>query len=280
MSPLTKAFVVLATILAVVMVTLTVAIVARVDDYRAAYGDVVASRDAAINSEKAMRVELQNDLNQKSALAQGFQADIARLTKERDDANLDDEEMATRLAEQSQNIAKLVAANEAAAANVSALSDRVARQDEMIRTLTSDLADAGGQLSAVTQSLQTTAASLRRTENELNRVQEQNVDLEQRLQEKTALIDSLKEQGVELVIAPPSVNGQVTGVDQVTEGLTLVQVNVGARDGVKKDMEFTVYRGDEFVATIKMQTVDTAEAVGQITLGGGIKSGDRVQSGR
>jgi len=64
------------------------------------------------------------------------------------------------------------------------------------------------------------------------------------------------------------------------EGLTFVQVNVGKRDLVKEGMEFTVYRGDQFVAKIKIASVDTAESVGQLTLSElAVQEGDAVRAG-
>lgn len=282
MSPLTKAFVVLATILAVVMVTLTVAIVARVDDYAAKYKDVVASRDAAIEDITAERTAAAAAAAEKSDLAEGYEQDIKDLNAKLAAALDDDATAAQRVAQLEAEKATLVAAQEVNAANIAALGDRVERQSAAITAAVTEVGETATRLSETTQSLQTTAATLRRTENDLNRVREQNVALEQQLAEQAAINEELmRNQGIQVVDVVPDVDGEVTRVDE-SAGITLVQVNIGTRDGVRDNMEFTVYRGDEFIGTIQMKNVDTAAAVGQLTLatGSAVRAGDRVQTSR
>lgn len=280
MSPLTKAFVVLATILSVVMVTLTVAIVARVDDYRSNYDDLVAAKDQAIADVVRDQAKMEEKLNAQSELATQYEQEKADLAAQLRAARNDDEDAAAIVSDLQARNAQLSAASEVSAGTIEAQAARITNLSNALAEATATIGNSTGRLAATEQELISTKSTLRRTTNEYNRVVEQNVALEQQLSELQAWRDSLPDEVVETYVGvTPEVDGAVNSVD-TTGDLTLVEVNVGTRDNVKDGMEFTVFRGDQYVGTIKIVRADTAASVGRLTLGEGVKAGDRVQSGR
>jgi hypothetical protein len=45
----------------------------------------------------------------------------------------------------------------------------------------------------------------------------------------------------------------------------IVSINIGTAKGIRKDMKLTVYRGDEFVAYVRIEYVDVTNAMGIVT---------------
>jgi hypothetical protein len=62
------------------------------------------------------------------------------------------------------------------------------------------------------------------------------------------------------VIKPPKIDGTITAVRS-----DLASLNVGSADGVKKGMEFKIYRGDKFVAHLRVAEVFASSCAGVVT---------------
>lgn len=280
MSPLTKAFVVLATILSVVMVTLTVAVVARVDDYRSQYQEVVAARDKAIKDDVKTRAEIQASLTAASMQAEKAKADLEAMAaqlKTSEDAQVQRGQEIANLLEQN---ARLAAAQASTAQLNEALSRRNEALNDQVAAVTGNITDVVAKFDQATRELVVVKADLDRLETDYRALAEQNQALEAQNAAQANKLQGYIEQGITPVPVVAEVDGAVTRVEKVSDQLTLVQVNVGTRDNVENDMQFTVFRGDEYVGTIKITRVDTDASVGELTLGGGVRAGDRIQSGR
>ena len=93
--------------------------------------------------------------------------------------------------------------------------------------------------------------------------------LQEQLVQRNAEIDELRDQTpaggakvatVEPVVKGPKINGSITAVRG-----DLASLSVGSASGVKKGMEFTIYRGENLVAFLRIANVDVAESTGIIT---------------
>lgn len=280
MSPLTKAFVVLATILAVVMVTLTVSIVARVDDYRASYAEVEAAKNAAIQQEVKARAEMQQNLDAAAELRDKYKADLDSLAQQLKLARDDDSAQAQNIADLMEQNARLAAAQASSAKLNDALATRVETLNAQLADATKTIGEEGSKYDQVTREFVALLAEKDRLENDFLRLREENVALQEQVASLEKKVDGFEASGAVFVGTSQPIDGAVTQVDKVSDQLTLVQVNVGTRDNVANDMQFTIYRGDEYVGTIQIKRVDTDASVGELTLGGNVRAGDRVQSGR
>lgn len=63
-----------------------------------------------------------------------------------------------------------------------------------------------------------------------------------------------------IATAGPKIEGSVTAVK-----VNIASLNVGLADGVKKEMEFIIYRGGDFVANLKVADVYPSTCAGMIT---------------
>lgn len=289
MSPLSKAFVVLATLLSVVMVVLTVGFAAQTENYREKFGEASADLQVAQSSYARQNTVLSGQLAElRAALSARENADNgvnAQLAAKLGEIRSRDERISNLEATNARTTAALAAATE----TLQAANARSDAQDGQIRGLISDMATLARQKSEAEQAVVAAIGLRDRYENEVRRLQEQLVALETQRAELSDRVDELEvafqeiNQDPDAVIGTTGIRiaGAVTSVDQIGDGLTLVELNVGTRDGVKADMPFTIFRGDQYVGTIRITTVDTDKAVGEVTLSTDtVRDGDSAQTGR
>lgn len=291
MSPLSKAFVVLATLLSVVMVVLTVGFAAQTENYREKFGEASADLQVAQSSYARQNTVLSGQLAElRAALSARENADNgvnAQLAAKLGEIRSRDERISNLEATNARTTAALAAATE----TLQASNARSDAQDGQIRDLISDMATLARQKSEAEQAVVAAIGLRDRYENEVRRLQEQLVALETQRAELQSEYDRVATILENMDINPDDpgiaaagvrIAGAVTSVDQIGDGLTLVELNVGTRDGVKADMPFTIFRGDQYVGTIRITTVDTDKAVGEVLAHstGLVRSGDSAQTGR
>lgn len=290
MNALTKAFVVVVTILSVVLVALVIPFAARVPDYASQYEQMKQDRDTQLALAQEAATKVRNAIAAKGSELESALESISSLTTELDAANNQAKALEAKLSQAQLTVERNSAAMQIAAAESQAKSDRLSQQAEQIKTYISTVAELQGQRSDLSLSLIEERSKVRRLSDNYLRIQEENKSLAQQLLEKTALLKAANEQLAVFAekegdlppaaVEPPMpIRGSVTKIEQVTDGLTFVQLNVGTRDLVKENMEFTVYRGDEFVGKVRIASVDTADSVGQLFIGGGVQEGDAVRAG-
>lgn len=294
MNALTKAFVVVVTILSVVLVTLVVSFVARVDDYRAQYTQLDQKYRADLESANTTANKVRSLIATKGSDLETALESLSALTAELDRANSDVKTLEAKLAQAGVTVSQSTAALDIAARDNEAKSHSIDQQNKLIQDQIAQIGDLQSQRSDLSQSLIESRSQVRRYTDTVMRLQESNKALEQQLLESQASLKTTLKQVAALTPEgapeaspasplPPdgiAIRGAVTKIDQVTDDLTFVQLNVGSRDLVKEGMEFTVYRGDEFVGKLQIASVDTADSVGQLTLGGGVQEGDAVRAGK
>ena len=291
MNALTKAFVVVVTILSVVLVALVVPFAARVDDYRAQYDQMDQKYRSQLAAANDTANKVRNAIAAKGSELETALESISALSAELDRANNDAKALEAKLNQAQLTIDRNSAAMEILSSDNQTKSDRLTKQSDQLQEHIATIADLQSQRADLSQILIDERSKVRRLSDNYMRIQEENKALQQQLLEKTAqltiameklagFVDDPETEVTSTVKPPMEIRGSVTKIDQPTEGITFVQVNIGTRDLVKEGMEFTVYRGDEFVGKIKIASVDTAASVGQVTLSeGSVQEGDKVRAG-
>ena len=290
MSPLTKAFVVLATLLSVVMVSLTVAHVARTENYRTMFTELKNDRDSAVQRAAQEQAKLANQLAAMNEANAGEESELADVRGDLTDTLGEIRSRDERIAGLESNLARMTAANNALSATLTSATDRLNAQDEQIRTLIGNTGDLSRQKGELQQAIAIATAARDRYANEVRRLTEAlqaseaaSAAFEERKNELEEVIIAIAPNVDPATVIPPGnvrIAGAVTKVDQIGDGLTLVEVNVGTRDGVRANMPFTISRGDQYVGTITITTVDTDKSVGELTLNNGsIRDGDDASTG-
>lgn len=281
MNALTKAFVVVVTILSVVLVALVVPFAARVPDYAQQFEEMKQDRDTQLAKAQQTAAEVRSAIASKGSELESALASISRLTSELDQANNSNKALEARIDQLQVTVSRSAAGLEIAANDNKTKSENLNKQNEMIQQQIGKIAELSSQTADLSQTLIDARSQIRRLSDNYLRIQEQNKSLNQQLLESQAKLKTAMDtlagyvEDAETTVADARNNqpqggavirGSVTKIDQFNDGLTFVQVNVGKRDLVKEGMEFTVYRGDAFVGKIKIASVDTAESVGQLTL--------------
>jgi len=291
LNALTKAFVVVVTILAVILVALVIPFAARVPDYAQQYEDLKLALNAQIEEVSEVKAKAAADLAAKGEDFQELQEAQSDLREELASAQSQITALQAQNAEASNTMARMTAALETASRGNEAKDAQIAKQAQLINEQIATIGQQQGQVADLSQTLINVRRDNRRLSNNYLRIQEENKSLATQVEEAQAKVQKLSDQLAALDQDPDTIankpvptgliRGAVTKIDQLSEGLTFVQVNVGTRDKVQEGMEFTVYRGDSFVGKIQIASVDTAESVGRLTLtaGGGVQEGDAVRAG-
>lgn len=289
MNALTKAFVVVVTILSVVLVALVIPFAARVDNYAQQFEEMKQDRDTQLALAQEAATKVRNEIAKAGTDVEKLAVTNADLLADLGAANNQIKSLQTQLDQARTTANRGAAALEIAVRDGETKSQQVDKQSGLIQEQLAAIAELQSQRGDLSQSLIETRSQIRRLSDNYMRIQEQNKALNQQLLESQAALKVANEQlavfnpdSADTPVAPEppvAIRGSVTKIDQITDGITFVQVNVGKRDLVKPGMEFTVSRGDAFIAKVKISSVDTAEAVGELTLGGGVQEGDLVRAG-
>ena len=275
MSPLTKAFVVLTTLLSIVMVSMTVAVIARTENHREMYLTMKADRNLAMKAKARYEGELANRAAQEVETNSVALSEVslvrAQFADKEGEVRSRDESIARLGLESS----RMTAAHLALSGTLESANIRLSGQDARILALSEELGEIGREKSEAESALVNAIAArnryeaevrlltqrLRAEETERAELENENDVMRTVLEGRGQDPDDVIEAGQDIRIA-----GSIVGVDQITDGLTLVELNVGTRDGVRSDMEFTVSRGDQYLGTVRITRVDTDRSVGEVTL--------------
>ncbi len=209
--------------------------------------DIQAQLDdlqAGSSAEKAAlqaRVEgLQSQLTSK-------ENEVQRLSQE----VLDQTRAATRLTETVQTLNQTV---ETKNATIDELNATLAERASTIEENMAKIEDLQGQLSDRNEkiaSLENTVLELKTDKQELTRSEK----------ELEAIIGNLVQRGIDVAaVQYPPIDARVVRVDNE---LGTAVINKGSQDEVKPNATFTVYRGDQYVATLVIQDVDDELALGR-----------------
>jgi len=289
LSPLTKAFVVLVTVLSVLLVALVVPYVAKTEDFSGQKKALESQLATAQNSARTSQQEIsamQERLNEQSALHSqqitNLTAERARLQTERDDAKAQAMQEQRKLQQFEAELSRLSAAavQDADLLTVTTADLKETRQSLVdAQTKLVQLGDRNNELESQRDSL---TRQVRRIGEKMVSLEQGNVELRAVLARVPAQFRqqiSTGEGAAPAQEAATPIAGTITDV-QSAAGTQLVQVNIGSRDGVEANMKFLVHRDDQYVGTFVVDRVEAAQSAGRMTLTkGDVRSGDQVYTG-
>ncbi len=290
MSSLTKAFVVLVTVLSVLLVALVVPYVAKTEDLSGQIdqlsGQKIAAEELARSAQQEVSAAQERASEQSALLNQqvsNLTQEVIRLQTEADDAR------ALALQEQ-RKLSRLEA-------ELSRLSAAAVQDSQLLSATTADLKETRQslvdaqtklvQLGDRNNELESQRDSLNR---QVNRIGEKMVSLEQdnvtlrgvlaRVPEQYRAELSTGQQTQDVPFTPASpIAGRVTDV-KLAAGSQLVQVDIGSKDGVQEQMKFLVHRDDQYIGTFVVDRVESAASAGRMVLSRGqVQSGDSIYTG-
>lgn len=289
MGVLTKVLVVLVTVLSIVLVALIVPFVANTENYKQQLNDALMAKAAAEEIARLRQSELnaaQGNDSERIALlkaqAENLITQINQLTKDLADSEARARNEAGKLLKFEADWSRLTAANQQYAQITKDLQDELKQRREQVveqQTKAIQLADRNNELSGQLDAL---TRQVRRVQERMTGLQEQNADLERKLAQLPPQWQ-VKIKSEEVAPAPYSpetpIRGQITRVEQL-EHEVFAQVNVGQNDGVDANMKFLVHRGSQFLGTLIITTVDAQSSAGKMELlQGTVAVGDAILTG-
>ena len=289
MHVLTKIFVVLISLLAVLLVPLVVVYAHNEDSFKARFQAAEARAAAAavrLKNEQLGQVarvsQLQSEIQERDAAR-------ADLMRERDAAGADIRDLETRLARaQGQqdkiraDLAKLASAlNSGQQLMGQLLSEVVTTRSDAMQAerravaLDERVRDLMGQLDVAVAARRAMQEELQQLKQELASALQQNAMF-------VAKWGALEQDETLTAGRPPTVNLDAR-VLNVRRGLDqdLAEINAGSRDGVEEGWELMIARGGDFLARLRIIEVDINRSTGVIELEdprsrGEVQAGDRV----
>ncbi len=261
MSPLTKALVLLVTILSIVLVALVVPFVAQTDDLNgqiAALETKVRVAEASATKANGDKAELESALakagTDQSDTINALRTDSTKLTQTVTTLEAQLKESSSQTAKLSTTISLMSATQDQL---TKLLEDRNAIVSEA-QASNVDLKKQKAQLAQANNDLDAQVNGLSRTVRLLN---EKIVDLQEQAS-GTATAAGPSNTGSSY--GGEEIQASITGIETVDD-IVLVSLNVGANDAVSPNTKFVIFRnGDQFVGTATIKSVDETVSVAKI----------------
>jgi hypothetical protein len=275
--------VVLVAVLSVVLVALVVPFVASTENYQAQLREQTTLLRAAEAEATTAQAQVREQYTAAAAQREMLEMAAEGLSADLDATRAELASTETQLVEARANAQVQVAVNEALAQAVQQGQTRMDQMMAQVDSLRSQMLDVSADrnesddtVAVLTGRNARLAEQLRRQTELLAAAEQEAQDLAQELIDLRPFVSG---EGSAPPVASDRVSGEVVGVDS-DRTPTLVQVNVGQRDGVRENMEFIISRDTQFLGTLIITTVDQREAVGTVqSPRGEIRSGDSVQTG-
>lgn len=290
MSVLTKALVVVVTILSVLLVALVVPFVANQQAYKkqldaARQAELAASTRARIAQQQADAAQETRAalVAQYEAASNNLTATLARLQTQLSEAQAAVAGQAAELAQSKADQSRLAATNQQIAGMLDASRSELTERRQKMVDLELRLIESNDRVNQLTSQMETADVSIRRLREDLAQRDQTIADYEGRIAKLPQDVRDQMLAQASTAAGPfmpqTAIFGQVSRVDNLA-GDTFVQLDIGQRDNVAQNMKFVVFRGEQFLGTLVVTLVDQDSAVGRVTLQQGpIQSGDSVRTG-
>ncbi len=288
MNALTKIFVVLQLVLALVLSVLVIQFIYKQDRYKT---EVLTQQKTAIASAAALSAAEQSNLALRHNLLRATRL-AARETRQLQTQIL---ALQGKLSDEGITIAQLKATASAAGTNVTLLTNTVNSLNKQVANQTAQLNNLRpAELKYINENAQLNRRNDELTnqrdaaEKTIQTLQESVVALNKKLRGAMARATVAKGTGssaslTALMGVPTSVlvNGMVRNV-RVFNGHTYVSTTLGSKDGVTKGTRLTIYNGQKYIGDIIVQQADATESIGMVTLmapGAKVTVNEMVMSG-
>lgn len=273
---LTKIFIVLVSLLAVLLVPLVIAYASNENTYKSRWQDSVSearaaqaslsnaeSRHASIEaSMKAEQAQAEEQIRRLRAETSELRASIRQVQSELTIARAEKLNVTASL----ETLAAALKGNQDV--NSTLLADLKAIRQQAINDALR-VVELDEALRDVTSQLDVEVAARRSLQEEVQRIRDERAALYERNQQYVAQFGELRETDVragDRGIAP-DINLEATVLNvRRSEDETLVEINVGSRDGVQIGWSMFIGSGSDFIANLRIIEVDISTAVGVVTL--------------
>ncbi len=272
MSNLTKVFIVLVTVLAVLLVAVVVTFVASQENYREDY--VTLQTDAQIAGDRArtLQSELSTVMADRDALQAAESERADRLQLNLNTAQTTLAESRGELAQLQAEIGQLKAQMTALVSQNSVLASLASQQSGELDKLRTEsdrtgvaLIEATDNANALTSQRDTLSLQVRDLQEKAAQILEENKKLNQVVQQNNLSVADTSAP----TEMPVPVYGRITAVQQAGDA-TYVEVNLGRKDGVQPNTKFVVFRrsdgGMGYVGSLVIERVDEDASSGRVTL--------------
>lgn len=270
---LTKVFIVLVSLLAVLIVPLVVVYAHNENSFKARLQDAenqkVLAQQAAQQAQTREAAEVSRLDNDKSQLVQELK--VARQAADTEKASVRalesklaaaegmKSEISTRLSLIETNLSAGMQLTDSLVSELRQLrTDAVAIERQKV-----ELDEANRDL---TGQLEVAVAARRALEEELSRIKDEHAKAMAKLGMAISLGFNPEKTVVRAGLVPDkTLSARVIRVERST-GKVLVEIDAGSRDGVKDQWKMMIVNGDDFIANIRIINVDINRSTGQVTL--------------
>jgi chromosome segregation ATPase len=282
LSGLTKIFIVLQLVCSLVLSVLIVLLVSRQEPYKAqleqantgriALQATIAHLQLEVADRDATLAKAQKDLADEIAKNQRGSADLSTRLAQAEQARLTGESERARLQQQNTSLAN----------SIETLKNLISEQNkalEDLRPRVAKLIEENAQYGRNNNDLQNQLAA---AEQAIRKLQEQIAQSEAAPRNNGAAAPAGGNQVANLSANAAAINGRVTDVLQQA-GRTLIEMNLGTRDGVKQNQRFAVYRNNSYIGEAQVNRVTADASVAIITTtkqGETVQRNDVIQSGQ
>lgn len=275
MHVLTKVFVVLVSLLAVMLVPLVVVYAYNENSFKSKYQAAESAKFAAIEDMKATQTRaaaeitsMQNEIDQlrtvRTQLETNRAADQAQIRKLETDLS-SAQGLKTEIAAQ---LATLATSNDAAQKLLDSLITELRQLRADTVAIERQKVELDEALRDVTGQLEVAVAARRALEEELARLKDEHSRAMTKLGEAYAKGFGSREDvraGATGIIPDKTLTAEIVRVER-SNTQVLVEINAGSRDGVKKDWSMSISGPSGFVANLRIIDVDINRATGVVTL--------------
>lgn len=287
---LTKIFIVLVSLLAVVLVPLVVVYSYNEDNFKSRFQ--VASGQTAAASQKleaeqiahaAKVAELQSQISDLAKanedLSRGRDqaiAEIRTLQKDRDMARAEQSKVRT-------DLATLASAADASQQILQRLLSEVQTVRAEALSAERKLVELDEELRDKASQLDVAVAARKAMHEELQQLKEESAKSHEQLTMYRTRFGSLDDGDPVVARIQPQIDMDATVLGVQRGDQVLAEINAGSRDGVKEGWEMDIARGDQFVAKLRIIRVDVNRSTGIVQLEdpktrGTVQPGDRAMA--
>lgn len=292
MSALTKVLVILTTVVTIVLVTLVVTFVAKQDNLRDQLTNVRTELQAAQAAARLTSEDITRLQQQQASTIEGLEQQTRMLNNQIVELNTDKARLQADLVaarsdkvKDQATIDRLTATNRQNSELLTSTTEKFEAAQETSQRQQSQLASLENRINELDSEVLAYQDESRFLREQLTFLRDQYDELEQKWNRVPMAVRQQLEltADVETVVRDVDVvvHGRVTRVVQA-EGDINVEINVGTRDQVQRQMEFRIHRGGQYLATMRVETVDVDAASGRVdldTLRGEVQAGDMVITG-
>lgn len=288
MSPLTKVFIILIVVLSIAFSMMSIQFATSTarykdlaDDYKQDFETLQQSSSAVQLQAEAAQLHLQNEISRLNDQISAMESQLAeaKAAQERAVAKVADcEQRATLLNSKNSTAIETLKLNSQELAQLRANNESMMSDNVQLQKENADLALRVNELTTQVAVGEETIRMLKEKNYQLSQSLEKIQNQLQALQPGMATggpVEIIEDVTAADAGARPSpIYGRIT---EVRDSMQMASISVGSADGVREGMDFTIYRGDNYLGTLRVTHVREEQAAGRIKITQGqIQTGDSV----